>query len=84
MVTDIKREYGWHTFKWDYTGDDVVKMYIDGKLIAEAPGESFSYIEMGDYGMGGFNAYDNVVVYGGEPAPDPIPLPEPPEPEEPG
>ena len=82
-TTDVKREYGWHTFKWDYTSGTDVKMYIDGRLIATVPGDSFNYIEMGDYGMGGFNAYDNVVVYGGEAAPEPIPLPEQPEPEEP-
>ena len=82
-VTDVKREYGWHKFKWDYTSGNDVKMYIDGKEIATVPANSFSYIEMGDYGMGGFNAYDNVVIYGGDEAPDPIPLPEPPTPEEP-
>lgn len=27
-VTDVKREYGWHTFKWDYTNGKDVKMYI--------------------------------------------------------
>ncbi len=80
-VTDIRREYGWHTFKWDYTSGTDAKMYIDGKLIATVPGTSFNYIEMGDYGMGGFNAYDNVVIYGGAEAPDPIPLPEQPEPD---
>ena len=80
-VTNIRREYGWHTFKWDYTSGTDVKMYIDGKLIATAPGSSFNYIEMGDYGMGGFNSYDNVVIYGGAEAPAPIPLPEQPDPD---
>ena len=82
-VSDVLREYGWHTFKWDYTDGENVKMYIDGQLIATAPSASFNYIEMGDYGMGGFNAYDNVVIYGGEYAEPPIDLPEPPDPEEP-
>lgn len=74
-VTNIKREYGWHTFKWDYTSGTDVKMYIDGNLIATAPAYNFSYIEMGDYGMGGFNAFDNVVIYGGNAAEPPIQLP---------
>lgn len=82
-VSDIRREYGWHTFRWDYTDGSNVKMYIDDKLIAAAPAEFFSYIEMGDYGQGGFNAYDNVVIYGGRPADPPIALPAPPEREEP-
>lgn len=82
-ATDIPREYGWHTFRWDYTSGTQVGMYIDGRLIATAPAESFQYIEMGDYGMGGFNAYDNVVIYGGDPAGPPLPLPAPPDKEEP-
>ncbi len=82
-VTEIPREYGWHTFKWDYTDEKDVKMYIDDQLIATVPSASFNYIEMGDYGQGGFNAYDNVVIYDGEQAEPPIELPEPPKPEEP-
>ncbi len=82
-ATNVEREYGWHTFKWDYTSGTDVKMYIDDKLIASFAADGFNYIEMGDYGMGGFNAYDNVVIYDGAAAPDPIPLPEPPKPEEP-
>ena len=82
-VSDIRREYGWHTFRWDYTDGSNVKMYIDDKLITSAPAESFSYIEMGDYGQGGFNAYDNVVIYGGSPADPPIALPAPPAKEDP-
>lgn len=82
-VSSVPRAYGWHTLKWDYTDGTNVKMYIDDVLVATVPSASFNYIEMGDYGMGGFNAYDNVVIYGGQYAEDPMPLPEQPEPEAP-
>lgn len=77
IQTDVQRKAGWHTFKFDYTSGTDVKMYIDDELIAALPGESFNYLAMGDWtGNGGAGYYDQVMIYGGEPA-DPVePLPE--------
>ena len=57
--TDVKRCFGWHTFKLDYSSGVDVKLYIDDELVAtydESDGvaTSFDYIGMGDWeGKGG-------------------------------
>ena len=77
IQTDVQRKAGWHTFKFDYTSGTDVKMYIDDELIATLSGESFNYLGMGDWtGNGGAGYYDEVMIYGGEPAEPAEPLPE--------
>ncbi len=86
IKTDVKRCFGWHTFKFDYSSGDTVKLYIDDQLIAEyteADGvaTSFDYIGMGDWeGKGGKAFFDQLYVYGGQEAPpvEDLPLPTPP------
>ncbi len=74
--TEILRSAGWHTFKWDYTCDTEVKMYIDDQLIATVPySESFNTIRIGDFSGQGMSYFDNVVVYGGEDVGEVLPLP---------
>ena len=85
--TDVKRFFGWHTFKFDYSSGVDVKLYIDDQLVAtydESDGvaTSFDYVAMGDWeGNGGKAFFDQLYVYGGQEAPpvEPLPLPTPPE-----
>ncbi|MBP1965354.1 carbohydrate-binding protein [Paenibacillus aceris] len=70
VKTNVKRSYGWHNFKFDYTSLTDVKMYIDGTLVATLPKTSFNYIGMGDWEAKGGEAYfDQLYVYGGSAAP---------------
>ena len=87
IQTNVKRCFGWHTFKFDYSSGTDVKLYIDDQLVAtydESDGvaTSFSYIGMGDWeGKGGKAFFDQLYVYGGQDAPpvEDLPLPTPPE-----
>ncbi len=87
IQTNIKRCFGWHTFKFDYSSGTDVKLYIDDQLVAtydESDGvsTSFNYIGMGDWeGKGGKAFFDQLYVYGGKEAPpvEDLPLPTPPE-----
>ncbi len=87
IQTNVKRYFGWHTFKFDYSSGNDVKLYIDDQLVAtydESDGvaTSFSYIGMGDWeGKGGKAFFDQLYVYGGQDAPpvEDLPLPTPPE-----
>lgn len=72
VTTKVKRSYGWHDFKFDYTSKTDVKMYIDGTLVGSLPKSSFNYIGMGDWeGKGGEAYFDQLYVYGGSAAPAP-------------
>ncbi len=87
IQTNVKRYFGWHTFKFDYSSGTDVKLYIDDQLVAtydESDGvsTSFNYIGMGDWeGNGGKAFFDQLYVYGGKEAPpvEDLPLPTPPE-----
>ena len=87
IQTNVKRYFGWHTFKFDYSSGVDVKLYIDDQLVAtydESDGvsTSFNYIGMGDWeGKGGKAFFDQLYVYGGKEAPpvEDLPLPTPPE-----
>ncbi|OUP82162.1 hypothetical protein B5F07_14640, partial [Lachnoclostridium sp. An169] len=89
IQTDVKRCFGWHTFKFDYSFGSDVKLYIDDQLVAtydESDGvaTSFNYIGMGDWeGKGGKAFFDQLYVYGGQDAPPVEDLPLPTAPEEP-
>ena len=82
IQTNVKRYFGWHTFKFDYSSSTDVKLFIDDQLIAaydESDGvaTSFRYIGMGDWdGIGGKAFFDQLYVYGGKEAPAVEPLPE--------
>jgi len=81
IQTNVKRSFGWHTFKFDYTSGTDVKLYIDDQLVGTYPATSFNYIGMGDWeGRGGKAYFDQLYVYGGQYAPpvEDLELPPPP------
>ncbi|WP_193747774.1 carbohydrate-binding protein [Neobacillus niacini] len=70
VTTNVERSFGWHNFKFDYSSETDVKMYIDDTLVGSLPRDSFNYIGMGDWeGKGGETYFDQVFVYGGVAAP---------------
>lgn len=70
VTTNVERSFGWHNFKFDYSSETDVKMYIDGTFVTSLPRDSFKYIGMGDWeGKGGEAYFDQVFVYGGAEAP---------------
>lgn len=70
IQTNVRRSFGWHTFKFDYTSGTDVKLYIDDQLVGTYEATSFSYIGMGDWeGIGGKAFFDQLYVYGGQEAP---------------
>lgn len=81
IQTNVRRSFGWHTFKFDYTSGTDVKLYIDDQLVGTYEATSFSYIGMGDWeGIGGKAFFDQLYVYGGKEAPpvEDLPITPPP------
>ncbi|GIO29611.1 MULTISPECIES: Ig-like domain-containing protein [Paenibacillus] len=80
-ATDIVRTFGWHELKFDYTSGTDVKLYIDNQFVKTLPASGFDYISLGsDHGRGQA-FYDELYVFGGDPATMPIPpsnIPAPP------
>ncbi|WP_152392023.1 chitobiase/beta-hexosaminidase C-terminal domain-containing protein [Paenibacillus guangzhouensis] len=83
IQTNVRRAFGWHTFKFDYTSGTDVKLYIDDQVVGTFAAASFSYIGMGDWeGTGGKAFFDQLYVYGGKEAPPVEDLPTAPPPVE--
>ncbi|MBO9605776.1 MAG: discoidin domain-containing protein [Paenibacillaceae bacterium] len=71
-ATSIRRTYGWHELKWDYTSGSDVKLYIDGVLVQTLNTlTSFNRIELGSDDGRGVSYYDQLYIYGGGAAPGP-------------
>ena len=73
--TSIGRTYGWHELKWDYSSGDSVKLYFDGQLVrelttADGVSTSFDYVALGSEQGSGISFFDEVAIYGGQPAED--------------
>ncbi len=84
IKTDIKRYYGWHELKWDYSSGQDVRLYFDDQLVATLSEEkgvstSFDYVAMGSETGSGITFFDELTIYGGKAAssePGNVPLPE--------
>lgn len=73
IKTDIKRYYGWHELKWDYSSGQDVRLYFDGQLVATLTAEdgvstSFDYVAMGSETGSGITFFDELTIYGGKEA----------------
>jgi len=64
QATGLKRSTGWHEFKFDCTGGQGVRLYIDGKQVAETDViDRFRILRLGQNSWGGFTCYmDDVSI----------------------
>lgn len=72
-VTDIERTFGWHELKFDFTSGTEVKLYIDNQFVKKVPSSGFDFISLGSDQGRGQAFYDELYVFGGNPATKPIP-----------
>jgi len=80
-TTTIPRTFGWHELKFDYTTGTDVGLYIDNQFVKTVPATGFDYISFGSENGKGQAFYDELYVFGGNPATLPIPpsnIPAPP------
>ncbi|NOU74980.1 hypothetical protein GC098_26940, partial [Paenibacillus sp. LMG 31458] len=77
-ATPVRRIYGWHELKWDYTSGTDVKLYIDGVFVGTINNvTNFNHVDLGSDDGKGVSYYDQLYIYGGNVAPEAgsIPMP---------
>jgi hypothetical protein len=66
-ISTIARSKGWHQVVYDFTGNNTVKLYIDGIFAAQIDNvDSYSWISLGDYWTNSLISnlyYDDISVY---------------------
>lgn len=65
-ATSVRRVYGWHEAKFDYSEAGKVTLYVDGVEAGTADRDSFNYVALGSPSDTGEAYYDQLYIYGGE------------------